>query len=401
MMKRLFAVALLLSAIAAVPARAQYTTVSGTVTDPEGIPYTGATIKAQLSTPGATLTINDAAKCKSAGQGSAPCHVPIQGTYPGPTLDSTGSFTMILPDNSDILPASPASQYLFTLVLSPGVLPPFGTGPQVITATITISGASQNIGSTLSGLAPALTNTIPGSGNVVAGGTLANGNLVCGAGSKNVADCGVALSAVALLASPNFTGTPTAPTPAVGTNTTQIATMAALQSARAAQLQTADMTPLTVTGTTATQINLKTSTFPAGSLNSVGKTFRVWASGAGSPNAAQGNVCPNITFITITNPSATPCNLPVTTAGVWTFSATCTVLVAGATGTMQCAITFGVAPGPAANLAIQNDRPFQWGGGFGTLDLTAAQTMQFGWTWATGNAANSVVEDTLYVQFLN
>ncbi len=40
-----------------------------------------------------------------------------------------------------------------------------------------------------------------------------------------------AISGLATLASPALTGTPTAPTPAAGTNTTQIATMAALQAA--------------------------------------------------------------------------------------------------------------------------------------------------------------------------
>lgn len=48
---------------------------------------------------------------------------------------------------------------------------------------------------------------------------------------------GVAAASYAKLASPPLTGTPTAPTAAVGTNTTQIATMAAIQAANVASLQ--------------------------------------------------------------------------------------------------------------------------------------------------------------------
>lgn len=406
MMKRLFLFALLLAAIAAAPARAQYSAVSGTVTDPEGIPYAGATIKFQLSTPGATLTITDAAKCQSSGQGSAPCHVPIAGTYGPTTLDSTGSFATVVPDNASVLPASPSSVYLITVTITPGVAPPFGTGPQTFSTTQAITGASVNLGSTLSALTPALTNTIPGSGNVVATGTLTANDLVCGAGAKNVQDCGVALSAVALLASPHFTGVPTAPTAAPGTNTTQLATMAALHAAIVAlpptsNLLDADVTPLTVTGSAATSVNLKTFTFSAGALNSVGKTFAFQAHGAATPIASQSNICPTITLITIPNPASSFCDASYTTAATWGFSGTCTVVTAGATGELLCQLGYTVQTGPGNPQNVFEFQPFQWGGGLGTLDLTAAQTITIGWSWSPVNAGNSVVENNLYVQLLN
>jgi len=44
-------------------------------------------------------------------------------------------------------------------------------------------------------------------------------------------DVEIAISAIASLASPTFTGTPTAPTAVSGTNTTQLATTAFVQSA--------------------------------------------------------------------------------------------------------------------------------------------------------------------------
>lgn len=54
-----------------------------------------------------------------------------------------------------------------------------------------------------------------------------------GATGKIIKDSGVALSSKANLASPALTGTPTAPTAAVGTNTTQLATTAFVQAATA------------------------------------------------------------------------------------------------------------------------------------------------------------------------
>jgi hypothetical protein len=143
---------------AAVPAAAQTTVVTGTVTDPNGLAYAGATVKAQLVLAGAgvtgqpTVTINNAQQCRAAGQGSAPCQVPFPGSVGPWTLDSAGSFTQNLQDNAQVTPAG--TQWLFSVTISPGVLPPAGTGPQAFSATITITGASQSVSAALS--APSL-----------------------------------------------------------------------------------------------------------------------------------------------------------------------------------------------------------------------------------------------------
>jgi hypothetical protein len=129
-------------------ARAQLTAVSGTVIDPNGIPYAGATIKAQLTSPGSTLTINNQAQCAGGGFGSAPCQMPIQGTAGPIALGANGAFSFNLPDNVQVRPVN--TQWIFTVNISPGILPPAGTGPQTCTATITITGASQDISSNLS-----------------------------------------------------------------------------------------------------------------------------------------------------------------------------------------------------------------------------------------------------------
>ena len=145
---------------------AQSTTVSGTVKDANGIPYAGALMKAQLVTTAGspvsgqpTVTVNSQAQCVSAGMGSAPCQMPFQGTVGQFGLDNTGSFTVNLQDNTQVTPA--ATQWLFT-VNSTGAPPPLGTGPQVCTQQVTISGATQ----TLNFSCPALSTAVNSPGPV-------------------------------------------------------------------------------------------------------------------------------------------------------------------------------------------------------------------------------------------
>lgn len=76
------------------------------------------------------------------------------------------------------------------------------------------------------------------------GSTLTTGGILKSRNGGNTgwdvrADITAALLLKAALASPAFTGTPTAPTAALGTNTTQLATMAALQAAIAALINSA------------------------------------------------------------------------------------------------------------------------------------------------------------------
>ena len=123
------------------PARAQnITTVSATIVDPNGLPYSGASVQAQLVPTGITPTLN--------GQQVA--------SFTRATADVTGTFNMNLASNAIILPGG--TQWQFTVNISPGIPPPAGTGPQSFVVTLTISGATQNISSNLNAVAPALTN---------------------------------------------------------------------------------------------------------------------------------------------------------------------------------------------------------------------------------------------------
>lgn len=146
----------------AVPLAAQTTSVTGTVKDTNGLPYAGASVKAQLVLAGSavngqpTVTVTGVQACRSSGFGSSPCQVPFQGTVGPITLDTTGSFILSLQDNALVTPAG--TQWLFSATISPGIPPPLGTGPQACSATLTITGASQSVSSSLQSC-PRLSNS--------------------------------------------------------------------------------------------------------------------------------------------------------------------------------------------------------------------------------------------------
>ncbi len=127
---------------------AQFTEVSGTITDPNGVPYAAAVVQATFMPSGGSPTLNGAQCCANAAA----------------TTRSNGAFSMDLADNNVVVPGG--SQWRFTVSLSPGVLPPLGTGPQSFSVTLTITGATQSITAQLTAAAPALTQGSFGGGAV-------------------------------------------------------------------------------------------------------------------------------------------------------------------------------------------------------------------------------------------
>jgi hypothetical protein len=120
-------------------AAAQFTTVTGTVTDPNGLPYAFGTIVPTLVTS-ASPTLN--------GFVYTPPTQPVG-------LDGTGSFTMQLADNTVLLPA--ATKWNFLVCSAIGTIQPAGgKGPVCfsLAAPITISGASQSITANISAVPP-------------------------------------------------------------------------------------------------------------------------------------------------------------------------------------------------------------------------------------------------------
>lgn len=139
--------------LALVPTSAQaqtLTTVTGTVTDPGGLPYSGARLSISLVSPGGRSP--ELTPCASPAAG---CQIQNPGSV---TLDSNGSLPgggINLWANASILPAG--TTYSFTVTLSPGFPPPWGTGPQTFTVTgVTIAGATQDLSATLSAAALSL-----------------------------------------------------------------------------------------------------------------------------------------------------------------------------------------------------------------------------------------------------
>jgi hypothetical protein len=124
------------------------TTVTGQVLDPNGIPYSGARLTITLNNPGpgsATVT-----PCHSPSSG---CPVSLPGTV---TLDNNGNIPgggIVLWANASILPAG--TTYSFQVNETPGVLLPWGTGPQIFTlANQTISGSTQDLTAAFVGANP-------------------------------------------------------------------------------------------------------------------------------------------------------------------------------------------------------------------------------------------------------
>lgn len=137
------------------PAFAQFTTVTATVKDPDGIPYAGAVMNAIL--------------VPSTGGGYTLGGQPYSGRIGPVTLDASGSFTVNFGDVTLITPGSPQWQITVSSAAATIALP-LGTGPQSFTYTssgTTISGSSPvSLSTALNALAPALTNITIGSGSV-------------------------------------------------------------------------------------------------------------------------------------------------------------------------------------------------------------------------------------------
>jgi hypothetical protein len=124
-------------------AAAQFTQVSGTVTDPNGLPYANGTISPILVLPGGTSpTLN--------GLAYTPPSQPVG-------LSSAGSFVMNLADNTVLQPAG--TKWNFQVCSAAGTVQPAGgKGPVCfsLAAPITISGSSQSITANLNAVALAL-----------------------------------------------------------------------------------------------------------------------------------------------------------------------------------------------------------------------------------------------------
>lgn len=124
------------------------TQVSATITDPNGLPYSNANVIIQLVGGGSTPQTTPCAV--------SPCNVQ---NPPAFQTNAAGQFSTALYANASITPGGTTWQFN---VLEPGVAPPWGLGPKSLSVSLTISGATDNISSSLSAAAPALTPAFSG-----------------------------------------------------------------------------------------------------------------------------------------------------------------------------------------------------------------------------------------------
>jgi hypothetical protein len=147
----LFCIFATFTALALLPTSASaqtLTQVSATITDPNGLKYSNATITITLAGGGPSPQVTPCAV--------SPCTI----TPPGPiTTGPTGAFTVALWANASINPGGTTWCFFVT---EPGVPLPWGTGPQSFSTCQTISGSSQSLSSAMSALAPALTPAFSG-----------------------------------------------------------------------------------------------------------------------------------------------------------------------------------------------------------------------------------------------
>jgi len=138
-------------------AQGGFTTVSGVIVDPNGIPWVGGTISAQLITfGGAQPTLNG---------------VSFTGGNASGIIGPGGAFLMRLADSGVIVPNT--TKWRFTINISPGVLPPLGLGSQSFVVTTAIN-CSTNTPAACASNAMVITaalTPVPALTNLVSGGT--------------------------------------------------------------------------------------------------------------------------------------------------------------------------------------------------------------------------------------
>lgn len=145
---------LLLAGLGALPVAAQtQSLVSGTIVDSNGVPYAGAKVQFSLVSvggPSPSLT-----PCTNPQSGC-----PIQN--PGAVIaDPTGSFQLNLWTTASI---TPSTTYSLQVTISPGVPPPFGTGPQTFTLTgLVVTGPTMSLTASIATVPPPALTVLTGS----------------------------------------------------------------------------------------------------------------------------------------------------------------------------------------------------------------------------------------------
>jgi hypothetical protein len=250
-MKAMRVVITVLLLVLALPALAQYTTVTGTVTDSAGTPYANGSFGIDY--------VNGAGCAGLAPAFAANPNGVLPSHWGGGFLASTGALpSMSVPDNALLVCST--SQWKYTICSN--------SGSTCFTSSITITGASQNIGSTLVSASTA----IPGTNAAAFTSTAANP------------------ATAGLLRGPNNTTLVAARNAAASGNINVLGTNASNQAVLAA-------TKLTASTTALASLNI-----PAGTAPTTPAINDVWADAKGllmSPVAASNPLRVDGTLITL------------------------------------------------------------------------------------------------------
>jgi hypothetical protein len=432
---------------ASLPCRAQnITTVSATITDPNNLPYSFATVQAQLIPTGVTPTVPP--PCN--GQNVTPC---VVSGFSRATTDVNGSFSMNLASNAVLSPGG--TQWQFS-VSETGIAAPSGTGPQSFVVAITISGGSQSISATLSAAAPALSRGLTGSclncvvknpsgtafANLIqptdtvavplilqdfAGSTLPPFVHLDSGGTQNLTgnQDGSVLSN-AYFAHTNSSNVTTTATGAFRLlngdsicwrNNANSADLCLAKAATSAdnlvfngapvvdtpveQVLSINTTPVTVNTSTTVFQNLMSSQSPiaAGALNTLTKTARIKSSGTFNPVNNTETV--NISFRVGAVGFLSFDNYIPGTAGVvyqWTMNVDCTTTTTGASGVLSCFGEFLIGGTNAGSALVSGTFPFSQAF---TVDLTGTVSPQNAIAFNTASASNTGIQNYMLVEQLN
>jgi hypothetical protein len=167
--------------------------------------------------------------------------------------------------------------------------------------------------------------------------------------------------------------------------------------------QSTNITPVTVTANVSTDQNLMTATIPAGTLNRVGRTLRIWLAGVYSTPAASTTavvIKVKIGALTMATWTSTALAGIQATNDQFNVSASFTTQTAGATAAFEnhgnMIIDLGVGNAVADSVFADVNTAT-----VSSLDTTASQTLQVTIAFTVASASNSATQRQLIVETMN
>jgi hypothetical protein len=164
-----------------------------------------------------------------------------------------------------------------------------------------------------------------------------------------------------------------------------------------------NVTPVTVNANVATDQNLMSASVLAGTLNRVGRTFRIWISGVFStPAASTSVVTVKVKLGALTLATWTPTALPTVQAtnNQFNVSAYFTTQTAGAAAAFEGHGNLIIDLG-AGNLVADSNFADVNTATVGTLDSTAAQTLQVTIAFSNASASNTATQRQMVIETIN